>query len=654
MPNYPSTALDNYEQRSRKGQPGGYASLGPDGKVPSSQGGTGGSGGGGGVTPATSVVSEITPGQSPAVGTSILYARADHTHGTPGTGAGSTVYNVVAVGGAIGDGITDDSTAVANTYAAIPAAGGTLFFPPGQTFIVNTMTLNKPGITVQISDSTIVKLKSQSGGAQTPLFNITASNMRIMGGTLDGNSGGISAGTGNYWNGLIQMTGGCSDVQIRNVKIQNTARGGIYVNDATLTFPRIVIDQCDFTGIGLGGAGNGGACIMFDGGVIDSRITKCHAYGRLSSNFLKMKVNNNGNCVGNEIDSNHLDYRTNTTFDGTNSCLGIEMWNGSWGTRCHHNHVYGPNTVPTTGAFWGISCGDARGSVVDSNVVIGSSTNIQAMTYGIEVGECPSLVVSNNQVSWCTFGSNATNNNPLPSHSINFTGNTWQNCFTNGVVIDSAPSGVKFNGDTFIDCGQAYIFFNSFNTGGGDGTIKDAVISACSFQIQNQTRLHPEGSIFGIYILGLDSTKIARVTVANCNFGPYPGGTSTVGLVPIEINNPRGVKMHHCNFDGARPSDLTAQASRAIVGFCSDLHVDHCTAVNFSTDFAFTNPQVAGPLSTFEFNSIGTLLIQGSTANGPNVVTYWDLPTGTMHVRQQNGVDFAVGTGAGGTGATYG
>ena len=40
-------------------------------------------GGGGGGTPASTVVSEQSPGQSPAVGTSTDYARGDHSHGTP-------------------------------------------------------------------------------------------------------------------------------------------------------------------------------------------------------------------------------------------------------------------------------------------------------------------------------------------------------------------------------------------------------------------------------------------------------------------------------------------------------------------------------------------------------------------------------------------
>lgn len=41
-----------------------------------------------GVTPASTVVSETSYGQTPAVGTSSNFAREDHTHGTPAPGGG--------------------------------------------------------------------------------------------------------------------------------------------------------------------------------------------------------------------------------------------------------------------------------------------------------------------------------------------------------------------------------------------------------------------------------------------------------------------------------------------------------------------------------------------------------------------------------------
>jgi len=44
--------------------------------------------------PAQAVVSELTSGQSPAVGTAGAYARADHTHGTPAGGGG--VHNLLS------------------------------------------------------------------------------------------------------------------------------------------------------------------------------------------------------------------------------------------------------------------------------------------------------------------------------------------------------------------------------------------------------------------------------------------------------------------------------------------------------------------------------------------------------------------------------
>lgn len=44
-------------------------------------------GGGGSGVPATTVVSETTPGQAPVVGVLTSYAREDHSHGTPAAGA---------------------------------------------------------------------------------------------------------------------------------------------------------------------------------------------------------------------------------------------------------------------------------------------------------------------------------------------------------------------------------------------------------------------------------------------------------------------------------------------------------------------------------------------------------------------------------------
>lgn len=69
---------------------------------------TGGGGGGGG-TPASSVVSETSFGQNPAVGTSTDYARGDHTHGTPAVPAHSALSSI----GWTSSGHTGSTTSVA-------------------------------------------------------------------------------------------------------------------------------------------------------------------------------------------------------------------------------------------------------------------------------------------------------------------------------------------------------------------------------------------------------------------------------------------------------------------------------------------------------------------------------------------------------------
>jgi hypothetical protein len=68
-----------------------------------------GGGGGGGGTPASTVVSETSFGQSPAVGTSTDYARGDHTHGTPALPQHSGLSALAWVG----SGHTGSTTSVA-------------------------------------------------------------------------------------------------------------------------------------------------------------------------------------------------------------------------------------------------------------------------------------------------------------------------------------------------------------------------------------------------------------------------------------------------------------------------------------------------------------------------------------------------------------
>lgn len=74
------------------------------------------SGGGGAGTPASSVVSETSFGQSPVVGTSTDYARGDHSHGTPTVPLATTVVSETAFGQSSAVGTSTDVARADHTH----------------------------------------------------------------------------------------------------------------------------------------------------------------------------------------------------------------------------------------------------------------------------------------------------------------------------------------------------------------------------------------------------------------------------------------------------------------------------------------------------------------------------------------------------------
>lgn len=98
----------------------------------------------------------------------------------------NAVYNVLDFG-ALGDGSTDDTTAIQAAIAAMPSGGGgRLLFPPGKTYMSDTITLNKTNITIEAWGATIKK----RAGTVGHLFSDTAAaadGLVVLGGTYDMN-----------------------------------------------------------------------------------------------------------------------------------------------------------------------------------------------------------------------------------------------------------------------------------------------------------------------------------------------------------------------------------------------------------------------------------------------------------------------------------
>jgi hypothetical protein len=143
------------------------------------------------------------------------------------------VHNVLAYG-ALGDDIGDDTIAI-NAAIAACAAGDTLWFPPGLTYKVTArINLNK-ALTVLARGATI-DMAFASNDANGQLFFVTASDVHIIGGTVDGSNLSPDAQTVSYYGVMIHATAGneISKISIMGMKFHDMEAQGAWGAGGTI------------------------------------------------------------------------------------------------------------------------------------------------------------------------------------------------------------------------------------------------------------------------------------------------------------------------------------------------------------------------------------------------------------------------------------
>lgn len=148
--------------------------------------------------------------------------------------------------GATGDGVSDDTAAIAAAIIALPA-GGVLYFPAG-TYLVSNIAL-KSNITVRGAGwQSIIKLKAGVTGGGLPVNNCVTihnvSGVTVRDISLDGNrtnNATSGASADSNWNGIIII--GSTDVVVDNVwSHSNGYHGAIMVR-----VERVVIRNSRFS-----------------------------------------------------------------------------------------------------------------------------------------------------------------------------------------------------------------------------------------------------------------------------------------------------------------------------------------------------------------------------------------------------------------------
>lgn len=145
--------------------------------------------------------------------------------------------------GAVGDGVTNDTTAIGNAIA--DTAIGVIFFPPG-TYLVTGITVNgKTGLIFEGQNATIKLSGTGSSGNPVALTlsgscrDITIRNLRFLGG-----------GTASDYHTGIEVV---QSTDLEGIRIQGchfeTLSCGIWMNATIGTWRQVWIESCEFEDI---------------------------------------------------------------------------------------------------------------------------------------------------------------------------------------------------------------------------------------------------------------------------------------------------------------------------------------------------------------------------------------------------------------------
>lgn len=154
--------------------------------------------------------------------------------------ARDTITMLASDHGVVGDGVADDGPALNTLLTSAAAAGREVSLTPGSTVLCSTVTITPPsGTRLNLNGATI---KSALPGVNDRLITITGkSNVKIYGGTLDGNKASFAPVTEFRHN--IHITNS-SAITVRDVLTKNAKGDGVFVGDGISGFSSdIVLDR---------------------------------------------------------------------------------------------------------------------------------------------------------------------------------------------------------------------------------------------------------------------------------------------------------------------------------------------------------------------------------------------------------------------------
>lgn len=364
--------------------------------------------------------------------------------------------------GVVGDGVTDDTTAIQTILDSASTQKTSVYFPEG-TYMIDAETSIIPGsnTTILLSPHATLKAITNDAGSYSIILLDTVDNVIIQGGIVQGERTTHTGVTGEW--GMCIRCIGCTNVTLQDVICKDGWGDGIYVGKAAdgthcnnIKIVNCTCDNnrrngcsvvdcnygyaigCDFINTN-GTAPQAGIDLEANADTIveDFRIIACYSYNNTGDgidvygdNTKKSSLIGNvckGNAIGIVISSTEKNIVSGNRCS-ENTSDGIKLSTGGSANYCRYNQI-NDNTVDTNGGH-GIYLNGASANFVERNIISHNTINNNTGS-GILVGHSRKNIIGENIVFTNNYG------------IITDGATAVRNIITNNYVSYSATAGIR-------------------------------------------------------------------------------------------------------------------------------------------------------------------------------------------------------------------
>lgn len=353
--------------------------------------------------------------------------------------------------GALGDGVTDDTTALQNALNA-----GIAIFPAG-TYLTVGLLASVPGTLIELQPGATIKKRNFFSGN---VLVVTANNITIRGGgCIDGNKANQTATTScaGIYIDTTTTSQNLVNVVVENIEVKNAVNQAIKIDQSATTSTTSYVK---ISGCYLHDIGTSSSAALADG-ILINKATHCIIIGNrivnTANHGIVSTVGNNNMIQDNIIVNAGVNFNT-----GNSS--GIEI-DGNAGSNVNSGHVVTGNYIENSREYGIKICDRVDKVVVTDNVINGtaSSTGLGGIYFGSSTSTLfgTSATISNN-VLYNIIGTGITIEGSSADHTEHVTcsGNTIDTCTVHGIYVHLSDF-IQLTGNIVLNPSSASIGTNS-------------------------------------------------------------------------------------------------------------------------------------------------------------------------------------------------